>query len=55
MHGMNSEELELLCESKLVKPARLSALVEETNQLIAILTATVLTAKRRTARNNLKS
>ncbi len=39
--------LELLAESKTVKPVLLSALIHECNELTAILTATGRTAKRR--------
>ncbi len=39
--------LELLAESEIVKPARLGLLADETNQLIAILAATIRTAKKR--------
>jgi four helix bundle protein len=39
--------LELLAESKTVKPALLLALIEECNELTAILTATARSAKRR--------
>jgi four helix bundle protein len=39
--------LELLSESSLVKPSRLENLAQECRQLIAILSSTVRTAKRR--------
>jgi four helix bundle protein len=39
--------LELLADSGTVKPTRLRALTEEANQLVAILAATVRTAKKR--------
>jgi four helix bundle protein len=39
--------LELLAESGTVKPTRLGALTDECNQLVAILTATIRTAKKR--------
>lgn len=39
--------LELLAESKTVKPTLLSALIQECNELAAILTATGRTAKHR--------
>jgi four helix bundle protein len=39
--------LELLSESQLVKPARLGDLAQECRELIAILSATARTAKRR--------
>jgi four helix bundle protein len=39
--------LELLCESGLIKPSRLGNLAQECRELIAILSATVRTAKRR--------
>jgi four helix bundle protein len=39
--------LELLAESKTVKPTLLSALIQECNELTAILTATARSAKRR--------
>ena len=39
--------LELLAESNIVKPPRLTPLIDETDQLIAILTATIRTAKSR--------
>lgn len=39
--------LELIGETELVKPARLNDLLGEANQLIAILTASVRTAKAR--------
>ena len=39
--------LELLVESQIIKPTRLHPLMDENNQLIAILTATIKTAKRR--------
>lgn len=38
--------LELLTESKLIKPTRLESIMDECNQLVAILAATVKTAKR---------
>jgi four helix bundle protein len=38
--------LELLGESNLVKPARLAAIMDECDQLVAILVATVKRAKR---------
>jgi four helix bundle protein len=38
--------LELLAESEIVKPQRLTGLADECNQLIAILTATAKRAKR---------
>ena len=38
--------LELLAESNTVKPSRLSDLTKECDELVAILTATVRTAKR---------
>ena len=38
--------LELLAESNTVKPSRLSALMQECDELVAILTATVRTTKR---------
>ncbi|MEM6654182.1 MAG: four helix bundle protein [Planctomycetota bacterium] len=37
--------LELLAESAIVSPDRLSGLIDESNQLVAILTATVRSAK----------
>ena len=39
--------LELLAESGIIKPARLGPLADEANQLIAILVATIRTAKKR--------
>jgi len=39
--------LELLADSETVKPKLLHPLIDETNQLIAILTATIRTAKKR--------
>lgn len=39
--------LELLSESELVKPSRLSAIMDECNQLLAIFTATAKRAKSR--------
>ena len=39
--------LELLAESGTVKPTRLRALADEADQLVAILAATVRTAKKR--------
>lgn len=39
--------LELLSESELIKPSRLGNLVQECRELIAILSATVRTSKRR--------
>ncbi len=38
--------LELLGESGIVKPSRLSDLTRECNELVAILTATVISTKR---------
>ena len=38
--------LELIAESALVKPARLTGLVRECNEIVAILTAACRTAKR---------
>jgi len=43
--------LELLGESEIVKPGRLAALTNECNQLVAILAATIRTAKRRSPSN----
>lgn len=43
--------LELLTESGIVKPARLDALANECNELIAILAATVRTAKSNSSLN----
>jgi four helix bundle protein len=37
--------MELLCESGLVPKERLSVLIEEANELISILTASVITAR----------
>ena len=39
--------LELLAESKIVKPTRLKHLLDECDQLVAILVSTVRTAKRK--------
>ncbi len=38
--------LELLSESQIIKPSFLHALIDESNQLVAILAATVRTAKQ---------
>jgi len=38
--------LELLADSQLIKPSRLSDLTRECNELVAILTATVVSTKR---------
>ena len=40
--------LELLAESQLVKPARLTDITDECNQLLAILSATIRSTKQRT-------
>jgi four helix bundle protein len=44
--------MELLVESEIIKPARLAPLAKECRELIAILSATVSTAKRRLAKSN---
>jgi four helix bundle protein len=46
--------LELLAESEIVKPSRLAALTDECNQLVAILAATIRTAKKRSPSNKNK-
>jgi four helix bundle protein len=47
--------LELLAESAVIKPLRLAPLAKECRELIAILSATVRTAKRRTDKNVIRS
>jgi four helix bundle protein len=42
--------LELLAESGIMSEKRLGGLIDECNQLVAIMTATVRTAKRRSSR-----
>lgn len=44
--------LEILAESKIIKPSRFSALTEECDELVAILTATVKSTKQRMRRNS---
>ena len=46
--------LELLAESRIVKPSRLAALTDECSQLVAILAATIRTAKKRSPSNKNK-
>ena len=46
--------LELLAESEIVKPSRLTALTDECSQLVAILAATIRTAKKRSPSNRSK-
>ena len=46
--------LELLVESQIIKPALLRPLIDENNQLVAILAATIRTAKRRSPSNQRK-
>jgi len=45
--------LELLAESETIKPKLLRPLIDETNQLIAILTATVKSAKKRSPKSQI--